>query len=374
MASSDRQERLTSPHPRRCSASSGEVPQPRGDLDILIDRDNREDWHGIVLRARKHMRCVAHHPDRYALVEYDPSCPEGVNLHTGDSSNTTGHTEKGPPPSADGEVDTLIPPPPPPTFHLFAHLPKELGDKILLASVPPVRIEAFVRVDFEWNHGPQARFSQETIRAWRDVVLYAVSAETRRLACAAFGVPDPLGFPFSPARDAVWLLWDGGRMWAGHRFLKDCREAGAVVQRGSREWVMPEGLRGRVAEVVVEGGMYGFFDGGRKGAWRYVFGLLKEFAGLRVLTVEMWDLGDGGFEGVYDGEKEEVYRVDQLDLFDELEGMSEDGVVPFPGLRVLRVKAVLPTAKQTRVRLRFRKVNGSHFVVVSKDDLPATRV
>ncbi|KAI8210098.1 hypothetical protein K4K52_012747 [Colletotrichum sp. SAR 10_76] len=255
-----------SPPPRRCSASSGEVPQPKGDLDILIHRDNREDWHGIVLRARKHMRCVPHHPDRYAQVEYDPSCPEGVNLPTGDS-NTTGHIEKGPPPSADGEVDTLVPPPPP-TFHLFAHLPKELRDKILLASVAPVRIEAFVRVDFEWNHGPQARFSQNTIRAWRDLVLYAVSAETRRLACAAYGVPDPLGFPFSPARDAVWLLWDGGTMWAAHRFLKDCREAGAVVQRESREWVMPEGLRARVAEVVVEGGMHGFFDGGRKGPWR----------------------------------------------------------------------------------------------------------
>ncbi|KAF5499215.1 hypothetical protein CGCF413_v006374 [Colletotrichum fructicola] len=372
MASSDRQERLMSPPPRRCSASSGEVPQPKGDLDILIDRDNREDWHGIVLRARKHMRCVPHHPDRYAQVEYDPSCPEGVNLPTGDS-NTTGHTEKGPPPSADGEVDTLLPPPPPPTFHLFAHLPKELRDKILLASVPPVRIEAFVRVDFEWNHGPQARFSQNTIRAWRDLVLYAVSAETRRLACAAYGVPDPLGFPFSPARDAVWLLWDGGTMWAAHRFLKDCREAGAVVQRESREWVMPEGLRARVAEVVVEL-MYGFFDSGRKGPWRYAFGLLKEFPGMRVLTVEMWDLDDGGFGGVYDGEKEEVYRVDQLDLFDELEGMSEDGVVPFPGLRVLRVSSVLPTFKQTQGRLRFRKVNGSHFVVVRKDEVPTAGV
>ncbi|KAJ0334986.1 hypothetical protein COL922a_009953 [Colletotrichum nupharicola] len=253
-----------SPPPRRCSASSGQVPQPKGDLDIFVDRDNREDWHGIVLRARRHMRCVPHHPDRYAQVEYDPSCPEGVNLHTGDSNTT------GPPPSADGEVDTLpppSPPPSPPTFHLFAHLPKELRDKIVLASVPPVRIVAFVRVDFEWNHGPQARFSQKTIRAWRDVVLYAVSAETRRLACAAFGVPDPLGFPFSPARDAVWLLWDGGTMWAAQRFLKDCREAGAVVQREFREWVMPEGLRARVAEVVVEL-MYGFFDSGRKGPWR----------------------------------------------------------------------------------------------------------
>ncbi|KAJ3957413.1 hypothetical protein N0V92_006028 [Colletotrichum tropicale] len=362
-----------SPPPRRCSASSGEVPQPKGDLDIFIDRDNREDWRGIVLRARKHMRCVPHHPDRYALVEYDPSCPEGVNLQTGDS-NTTGHIEKGPPPSADGEVDTLPPPPPPPpTFHLFAHLPKELRDKILLASVPPVRIEAFVRVDFEWNHGPQARFSQKTIRAWRDVVLYAVSAETRRLACAAYGVPDPLGFPFSTVKDAVWLLWDGGTMWAAHRFLKDCREAGAVVQREFREWVMPEGLRARVAEVVVEL-MYGFFDSGRKGPWRYVFGLLKEFPGMRVLTVEMWDLDDGGFEGVYDGEKEELYRVDQLDLFDELEGMSEDGVVPFPGLRLLTARAVLPTLKQTQGRLRFRKVNGSHFVIVRKNEVPTAGV
>ncbi|EQB44150.1 hypothetical protein CGLO_17149 [Colletotrichum gloeosporioides Cg-14] len=316
--------------PRLSSAPSGEVPQPRGDLDILIGRDNRDDWHGIILRARKHMRCVPHHPDRYALVEYDPSCPEGRR----------------------------------------GHLPKELRDKILLASVPPVRIEAFVRVDLEWNHGPQARFSQEAIRAWRDVVLYAVSAETRRLACAAFGAPDPLGFPFSPARDAVWLLWDGGTMWAGHRFLKDCRETGAVVQRGFREWVMPEGLRGRVAEVVVDG-MYGFFDAGRKGPWRYVFGLLKEFGGLRMLTVEMWDLDDGGFERVCDGEKEEVYRVDQLDLFDELEGMSEDGVVPFPGLRGLRICSVLPTLKQAQGRLRFRKVNGSHFVVVRKNEVPA---
>ncbi|KAF9869292.1 hypothetical protein CkaCkLH20_13209 [Colletotrichum karsti] len=360
MASSDH-ERLASSAARPSTseedagAGAGAL-EPRGDLEITIDERSRGDWRSVILRARKHLHCVPHTPGRCAEVDYYDSISPRVNKATyeaGDGSR--------------GDA----------SFPVFPQLPKELRDKILLLSVDPLMIEGWVRVDREWNHGPQVRFSSDAIRSWRDVPLYAVSRETRALACGAFGAPDPLGFPFSPARDVVSVIWDGGTLWAGHRFLGDVRDAGPVIASGTtrtgrrgREWVMPEGLRARVREVSVDG-LFGVFGQEKKGRWGLVFGILGWFAELRVLEVLLWDADDGRFEGVWDCGREELYRIDQLDFLDELEEMAGDGVVPFPKMEMLRVKCVLATEEQRRKgKFTFRKVNGSHFLVVKKGEYP----
>ncbi|KAI3555579.1 hypothetical protein CABS02_04335 [Colletotrichum abscissum] len=276
-------------------------PKIKDELTIVLDASNRERWSDVVLEARKHMRCHPRHPGR----------PSPAN---------------------------------PTTFTLFTRLPKELRDSILLTAVDPITIEGWVKTDLEWRNGPQAHFFLRRIRSWAAIPLYAVSRETRALAATAFGAPDPRTFPFSPARDAVELVWDGSMLPTTWRRAEDYRLAGPVIagrcrcgELGRRhvnsdhEWAMSRETRERVQSVFVDG-RYARFDlglrDGTKGPWGLVFGLVNGFFGeVRMLGVRLWDLDDEGFEGSFDVSKgEALYRVDQMDFFDGMEEVwSEPG-------------------------------------------------
>ncbi|GJC86110.1 hypothetical protein ColLi_08948 [Colletotrichum liriopes] len=358
---------MTEPVPPGSSTSEEELdpgeesePEVKDNLEITIDARNREEWPDIIFQARRHMRCHPQHRKRHR----DPwiTCA----LRNASSSSDEG----------DGDKVSLPPEPEPeqPRFHLFVDLPKELRDKIMLMTVDPVIVEGDIRIDFEWRQGPQAHFRQHLIRKWGAISLYAVSRETRALATAFFGPPDPRTFPFSPAQDAVKLIWDGSMLPATWRTTDDYREAGPVVsaaRRGNpnREWEMPWGLCERVWHVVVDG-RYARFGHGSKGPWQLVFGLVRDFfPETRFLELRMWDLDDEGFDGGYDPTMEALYRVDQMDFFDRLVGMSEDGRVPFPKLRTFRV---VPKLAIRTGRKKFRKANKDSFLVVRNDENPTT--
>ncbi|WYZ40909.1 hypothetical protein EsH8_IV_001250 [Colletotrichum jinshuiense] len=340
-----------------------EEPEIKEELVIAIDATNRDRWRDIVLRARRHMRCHHHHWGRRPERSWQ-TC---ILSEDSPSSSDEGDGAHDPPPP--------VSEPEPPTFHLFMGLPKELRDEILLASVDPIVVKGWVKIDLEWRRGPQAHFSSSHSRRWSAIPLFGVSREIRAVATAFFGAPDPRGFPFSPARDSVVLEWDGSMVPTTWRAEGNYREAGPVVTASitggpNKEWAMPRSLCERIQHAVVDG-RYGYFDGGPKGAWHLVFEILKGFfPELKVLEVKLWDLDDERFEGAYDPAAEELYRVDQLDFFDRLEEMSEDGRVPFPKLRSIKIVPKLPLRRQTRERFRFRQVNGGHFVVVRKGEIP----
>ncbi|UQC78930.1 uncharacterized protein CLUP02_04409 [Colletotrichum lupini] len=359
-------------------------PKIKDELTIVVDASNRERWSDVVLEARKHMRCHPRHPGRVR---------DGRRVCIlVDSSSSGEEDEKNKLP-----VRRLEPSPAnPTTFTLFTRLPKELRDSILLTAVDPITIEGWVKTDLEWRNGPQAHFFLRRIRSWAAIPLYAVSRETRALAATAFGAPDPRTFPFSPARDAVELVWDGSMLPTTWRRAEDYRLAGPVIagrcrcgELGKRhvnsdhEWAMPRETRERVQSVFVDG-RYARFDSGlrdgTKGPWGLVFGLVNGFFGeVRMLGVRLWDLDDEGFEGSFDVSKgEALYRVDQMDFFDGMEevwsepGAEDQGVrveAPFPRLRLLRVLPELPWSKRPH-KFRFRKVRGSHFLVVGRGGIP----
>ncbi|TID01931.1 hypothetical protein CH35J_004662 [Colletotrichum higginsianum] len=344
-------------------------PEFKDNFEITIDEGNRERWPDIVLQARRHMRCHPYHWQRHrrpgitCFLRESPSSSEGSDEDNNNNNNNNAH------PSTPVE-------PARPRFHLFTRLPKELRNHILLTTVDPVTVEGDVRIDLEWRRGPQAHFRQHLIRSFAAIPLYAVSRETRALATASFGAPDPRTFPLSPARDAVGLVWDGSTSAKTWRTTgDDHREAGPVVsaaRRGcpSREWAMPRSLCQRVRRVVVDG-RHARFDDGGKGPWGLVFGLVRDyFAEVGVLRLRMWDLDDEGFEGTRGaGPEEALYRVDQMDFFDRLEEASGDGrTVPFPMLRTLRIVPELDFRRKRR--MLFRKVRGSHFLVARDDETP----
>ncbi|KAK1470143.1 hypothetical protein CCUS01_06527 [Colletotrichum cuscutae] len=192
-------------------------PKIKDELTIVVDASNRERWSDVVLEARKHMRCRPRHPGRVrdgrrVCILVDSS-----------SSDEEDENNKLP-------VRRLEPSPAnPTTFTLFTRLPKELRDSILLTAVDPITIEGWVKTDLEWRNGPQAHFFLRRIRSWAAIPLYAVSRETRALATTAFGAPDPRTFPFSPARDAVELVWDGSMLPTTWRRAEDYRLAGPVI-------------------------------------------------------------------------------------------------------------------------------------------------
>ncbi|GKT88848.1 hypothetical protein Ct61P_06698 [Colletotrichum tofieldiae] len=345
---------MTEPVPTESSTSEEELdpgeesePEVKDNLEITIDARNREEWPDIILQARRHMRCHPQHWKRHR----DPwiTCA----LRNASSSSD----------EDDGDKVSLPPEPEPeqPRFHLFVDLPKELKDKIMLMTVDPVIIEGDIRIDFEWRQGPQAHFRQRLIRKRGAISLYAVSRETKALATAFFGAPDPRTFPFSPAQDAVKLIWDGSMLPATWRTTDDYREAGPVVsaaRRGNpnREWEMPRGSVSGCGTLLLTDATPGSTMGERgHGSW--------------FLALRMWDLDDEGFDGGYDPTMEALYRADQMDFFDRLEEMSEDGRVPFPKLRTFRVVPKL--AIRTR-RKKFRKANKDHFLVVRNDEIPTT--
>ncbi|KAK7458344.1 hypothetical protein CaCOL14_006777 [Colletotrichum acutatum] len=263
----------------------------------------------------------------------------------------------------------------PPTFPLFTELPKELRDKILLSSQAPIVMEGFAVMDQEWRGGPQAHF--RSYRSWHQIPLYAVSRETRALAITFFGEPDPLSVPFNPTQDAILLDWDGSkhaeRGWTGNH-----RSPGPVLTtrrwNASEEWAMPRNLCDRVHHVKVDARHAACenADKGEKVSWRLVFGLLKEhFRNMTMLEVNLSDLDDKRFEGTYDPVGQELYRIDQLDLFDELEEMSDDGRVPFQSLRRFTIIPELQTSLQAeREILKFRKAGGSHSKVFRQGQIP----
>ncbi|KZL64268.1 hypothetical protein CI238_00511 [Colletotrichum incanum] len=335
-------------------------PEVKDDLEITVDARNCEGWSDMILQARRHMRCHPYHWKRYR----DP----WIKCYLRNASSSSHES--------DGDKAPLPPEPEPeqPKFHLFVDLSKELRDKIMLMTIDPVIVEGDIRIDFEWGQGPQAHFRQHLIRKWGAIPLYAVSREIRALATAFFGAPDPRTFPFSPAQDAVELIWDGSMLPTTWRTTDDYREAGPVVSaarkgHSNREWAMPRRLCERVWHVVVDG-RYARFDNGRKGPWQLVFGIVRDFfTETRFLGLRMWDLDDEGFDGSYDPTMEALYRVDQMDFFDRLEGMSEDGRVPFPRLRTLRV---LPKLAIRKRRMKFRKAKEGHFLVVRNDEIPMT--
>ncbi|KAK1621685.1 hypothetical protein BDP81DRAFT_443103 [Colletotrichum phormii] len=311
--------------------------------------------------------------------------------------------------SSDEEGENKLPVRPEPkpaktTFTLFNQLPKELWDTILLTAFDPITIKGWIKIDLEWRRGPQAHFPRRRSRSWAPIPLYAVSRETRTLAATAFGAPDPRTFPFSPARDAVELVWDGTMLPTTWRRAEDYRLTGPVITGPcggdgdvgreekklvniDMEWAMPKETRERVQTVIVDG-RYARFDfglrDGVKGPWGLVFKLVKGFfAEVRVLGMRLWDLDDEGFEGSFDAVKgEALSRVDQMDFLDVLEEVwseadagaeAEDagggGGAPFPRLRLLRVFPEIPRRRRRHV-FRFRKVRGSHFLVVGRGDTP----
>lgn len=358
-------------------------PEIKDELKILVDASNRERWSDVVLQARKHMRCHPRHPGRVR---------DGGRVCILVDSSSSDEEDENKLPVRRPELD-----PAKPTFTLFPQLPKELRDSILLTAVDPITIKGWIKIDLEWRRGPQAHFPLRRIRSWAAIPLYAVSRETRALAATAFGAPDPRTFPFSPARDAVELMWDGSMLPTTWRRAEDYRLAGPVItgpcRDGGRErrehvnidmeWAMPRETRERVQTVIVDG-RYARFDfglrDGVKGPWGLVFRLVKGFLGeVRVLGARLWDLDDEGFEGSFDAAKgEALYRVDQMDFFDGLEGVwseveaeGEGGreEAPFLRLRLLRVLPEIPR-RWTQHKLRFRKVKGSHFLVVGRGDIP----
>ncbi|KAK1716159.1 uncharacterized protein BDZ83DRAFT_42460 [Colletotrichum acutatum] len=361
-------------------------PEIKDELKIFVDATNREAWSDVVLQARRHMRCHPKHPGRVR--------DGGRVCILVDSSSSD---------EEDGNNKLLVrraePGPANPTFTLFTQLPKELRDSILLTAVDPIAIEGWIKIDLEWRNGPQAHFFLRRIRSWAAIPLFAVSRETRALAVTAFGVPDPRTFPFSPARDAVELVWDGAMLPTTWRRVEDYRLAGPVIAGRCRcggretrhinidhEWAMPRETRERVQSMFVDG-RYARFDlglrDGTKGPWGLVFGLVNGFfGGVRVLGVRLWDSDDEGFEGSFDTAKgEALYRVDQMDFFDGMEeilsepGAEDQGVrveAPFPRLRLLRVLPEIPWPKRPR-KFRFRKVRGSHFLVVGRGGIPTAK-
>ncbi|KXH48092.1 hypothetical protein CSAL01_11030 [Colletotrichum salicis] len=241
-------------------------PEIKDELRIVVDASNRERWSDVILEARKHMRCHPRHPGRvrdggrvYILVDSSSSDEEGENKLS------------------------VCPDPNPanPTFTLFTQLPKELRDTILLTAVDPITIKGWIKIDLEWRRGPQAHFPLRRIRSWAAIPLYAVSRETRTLAATAFGAPDPRTFPFSPARDAVELVWDGSMLPTTWRRAEDYRLAGPVITGPcggagdvgreekkklvniDMEWAMPRETRERVHTVFVDG-RYASFDFGQR--------------------------------------------------------------------------------------------------------------
>ncbi|KAF4783216.1 hypothetical protein HER10_EVM0007421 [Colletotrichum scovillei] len=267
-------------------------PEIKDELTIVVDASNRERWSDVVLEARKHMRCHPRHPGRVR--------DGGRVCILVDSSSSDEEDENNKLPARRPEPD----PANPTTFTLFTQLPKELRDSILLTAVDPITIEGWVKTDLDWRNGPQAHFLLPRIRSWAAIPLYAVSRETRALATTAFGAPDPRTFPFSPARDAVELVWDGSMLPTTWRRAEDYRLAGPVIagrcrcgERGrghvnsDHEWAMPRETRERVQSVFVDG-RYARFDlglrDGTKGPWGLVFGLVNGFfGGVRVLGVRL---------------------------------------------------------------------------------------
>ncbi|KAK1718070.1 uncharacterized protein BDZ83DRAFT_633268 [Colletotrichum acutatum] len=335
-------------------------PWIKTDLDIPIDATNRDKWPSLVLQARRHMRCHPYHPKRLPK-NYQPF------QMVVDSPEDEGERSR-------KEVDISEPP----TFPLFTELPKELRDKILLSSQAPIIMEGFAVMDQEWRGGPQAHF--RSYRSWHQIPLYAVSRETRALAITFFGEPDPLSVPFNPTQDAILLDWDGSkhaeRGWTGNH-----KSPGPVLTtrrwNASEEWAMPRNLCDRVHHVKVDARHAACenADKGEKVSWRLVFGLLKEhFRNMTMLEVNLSDLDDKRFEGTYDPVGQELYRIDQLDLFDELEEMSDDGRVPFQSLRRFTIIPELQTPLQAeREILKFRKAGGGHFKVFRQGQIPKVR-
>ncbi|KAL2884368.1 hypothetical protein SGCOL_000313 [Colletotrichum sp. CLE4] len=264
----------------------------------------------------------------------------------------------------------------PPTFPLFMDLPKELRDKILLSSEAPIVMNGSVVMDQEWRGGTQVHF--RSYRSWHQIPLYAVSHETRALAITFFGEPDPLSIPFNAAEDFVLLDWNGS-MQAERSWMGDHRSPGPVLtsrrwNAAKKEWAMPRNLCDRIQHVKVDARHAASEDAakGEKVPWRLVFGLLGEyFSNMTMLEVKLWDLDDKRFEGAYDPVGQELYRIDQLDLLNELEEMSENGRVPFQALRRFIIAPELQTPLQAeREVLKFRKMGGSYFKVFRQGQIP----
>ncbi|KAJ0304964.1 hypothetical protein COL516b_005747 [Colletotrichum fioriniae] len=196
-------------------------PEIKDELKILVDASNRERWSDVVLQARKHMRCHPRHPGRVR---------DGGRVCILVDSSSSDEEDENKLPVRRPELD-----PAKPTFTLFPQLPKELRDSILLTAVDPITIKGWIKIDLEWWRGPQAHFPLRRIRSWAAIPLYAVSRETRALAATAFGAPDPRTFPFSPARDAVELMWDGSMLPTTWRRAEDYRLAGPVITVGYAE-------------------------------------------------------------------------------------------------------------------------------------------
>ncbi|KAK1712315.1 hypothetical protein BDP67DRAFT_517142 [Colletotrichum lupini] len=332
-------------------------PWIKNDLDISIDATNRDRWPSLILQARKHMRCHPYHPKRL------PKSYRPFQMIVDSPEDEDERSKK--------EVDISEPS----TFFLFTDLPKELRDKILLSSQSPIIMEGFAVMDEEWRGGPQVHF--RSYRSWTRIPLYAVSRETRALAITFFGKPDPLSVPFNPSRDAICLDWDDSKQ-AERRWTGNHRSPGPVLMtprwNAAEEWAMPRELCDRICHIKVDARHASSenADKGDKVPWRLVFGLLKEhFSNITMLEVKLSDLDDKRFEGTYDPVGQELYRIDQLDLLDELEEMSGDGRVPFQNLRRFIITPELPTPLQAeREILKFRKVGGSHFKVFRQGQIP----
>lgn len=52
---------------------------------------------------------------------------------------------------------------------------------------------------------PGGRDQEGLDRTYRDIALYRINQESRRIACISYGVPVPAGLPFNPLRDELHL-------------------------------------------------------------------------------------------------------------------------------------------------------------------------
>ncbi|KAK2760067.1 hypothetical protein CKAH01_16612 [Colletotrichum kahawae] len=135
---------------------------------------------------------------------------------------------------------------------------------------------------------------------------------------------------------------------------------------------MPQDLCERIQHIVIDARNAAFEDDSKKRPWRLAFGLLKDhFKNLRVLDIKLWDLDDARSDTTYDSVSQELYRIDQLDFFNELEDISSDGHSPFSKLECLSITPELPTPLQAeREQFRFHKVKRSHFKAIRVGKLP----